>query len=130
MWSNPTAVYRLIGCHQMVVLGCGVLPEHSGKYIFHIIRRRACKMQVQDIVSAMTKAWKCTSHRLHQIHIWWFFICLCDVKHKFSIWKTYTLFQETLCVNGTVKKTKIYNSEGVFQKYEMVVYHLSKWYEL
>lgn len=48
--------------------------------------------QVQDIVSAMTKAWNSTSHRLHQYICWWTFIFLCDVKHKISFWKLYALF--------------------------------------
>ncbi len=74
MWSNPTAVYRLIGCH----LGSTRIRKtawNSGKTTFRIRRRRTC-IEVQDIVSAMTKAWNSTSHRLHQIHIWWFLFCL------------------------------------------------------
>jgi hypothetical protein len=36
MWSNPTAVYRLIGCHlDMVVLGCEILPAEGKNYISH-----------------------------------------------------------------------------------------------
>jgi hypothetical protein len=65
MWSNPTAVYRLIGCHKyMVVLGCEILPNKGKNYISHNTPRDLTH-QVQDIVSAMTKAWKRTSRRLH-----------------------------------------------------------------